>query len=207
MTTGEMSLGQAISQRGTGSPNRRSHRDDRRAGCALRLIHRSGPAGRPVAGIGSGRGSFTRGHRGVSGIAGPATDCQPSESDPGHRTLASAHSSGPCCCSRPRSSRYWLMSRASLLALEIPCGPPPSAMDPRTRVGGVSGRVATNLQAGAGDHRIEAPPFRWASRDTEARLDHVNLLAVQASSRLDTSCTIGRYGQWRVLRSAISTMT
>ena len=54
-----------------------------------------------------------------------------------------------------------------------------------------------------------AEPFvRNCSRArASARLNHVDLLAVQASSRLDTSCTIGRYGRWRVLRSAISTMT
>ena len=40
-----------------------------------------------------------------------------------------------------------------------------------------------------------------------SRLNHVDLLAVQASSRLDMSCTVGRHRRWRVLRSAISTMT
>ena len=75
---GEMSFGQAISQRGPGFPNRRSHRDDRRAGCELRLIHRSGPAAGSRSADRSGHVSFTGGRRGVSGIAGPEADSQPS---------------------------------------------------------------------------------------------------------------------------------
>ena len=63
-------------------------------------------------------------------------------------------------------------------------------------------RVGPARHAGAGGvapQLFESPSVRPA--------DHVGSLAVQASSLSDTSCTKGRYGRWRVLRSATSTMT